>query len=175
MGKTLLFYMVDEHVDVDKYCKRKGLRPHKFVEKILDGKPFKQAVQYVKGECVYQLLEGELHSYTGCMFAIMRIPELPYEALLNVALTSKHFDERAGATGVILQKHSERFRKYLIEIAKADIKFLKDKKHIMRMVKFINENTRCEKHLEEIMTLCEMIYGKIKRGSGLLSIVRKRT
>jgi hypothetical protein len=174
MGKTLLFYMVDEHVDVDKYCKRKGLIPYKFVEKVLDGKPFKQAVQYIKGECVYQLLEGDIHSYTGCMFAVMRMPELPYEVLLKTALTSKYFDERAGATGLILKKHSGRFRDYLIEIYETDVKLLKDKKHIRRMVKFIKDNTRYENHLEEIIPLCEKIHGKIKIENGLFSIIRNR-
>lgn len=158
MSKSLLFYTIDECTDVDKYCKNKGLRPYKYEKKTLDNRPFEQVVQYIKDGFVYDVLEWD-RCYSGYMVTLMRQPKLSYKELLNVALTSKYFDERVGAVGIILKEHPTEFEQYLFEISKDNIKNSPEKIQFKKVAKLINDfikvNTSYVLSLEKILLLCE--------------------
>ena len=164
MRKALLFYTVDERTDIYGYCKKRGVKPYKFESKVLDGCPFEQAIQYTKYDFVYDVLEYD-QCYSGYMVILMRLPKLSYEELLNVALTSKHPEERAGAIGVILKEHPMQFENYLSALSEASTTTLHRNKHIKRMIAFINNfikvNTSYILHLDKILLLCEKIYCQI--------------
>jgi hypothetical protein len=78
MSKSLLFYVIDEHTDDVKYCKRRGLRPYKTKMKTLDNNPFEQVVQYIKDVFIYDVLECD-QFYSDYMIILMRLPKLLYE------------------------------------------------------------------------------------------------
>ena len=167
MRKPLLFYTIDERTDIYNYCKRKGLRPYKFENKVLDGCLFEQASQYVKGDFMYEVLDCD-QCYSGYMVTLMRLPKLSYEELLNVALTSKYLDERAGAIGTILKDYPNQFQDYLLALSQTSINTSREIKHIKRMITFINnfikENTSYVWHFDRILLLCEKISYQINGG-----------
>ncbi len=160
MGKPLLFYTIDEQTDVRKYCEKKGLKPYKNINKILDNCLLEHTVQYIKDGFVYDVLECD-QCYSGYMITLMRLPKMPYEELLNVALSSKSSDERAGAIGVILKDHPIQFENYLLKLSKSNPNTMYEKKKIKRMISFINnfvkDNTSYVWCRDRVLTLCEEI------------------
>lgn len=169
MSKPLLFYTIDERTDICNYCKRKGLKPYKLENKAFDSCLLEQAIQYVKDDFVYEVLDCG-RCYSGYMVTLMRLPKLSYEELLNVALTSKYLDERAGAIGTILKDHPNQFQDYLLALSETSINTSRENKRIMRIITFINnvikENTSYVWHLDRILLLCEKISKTAKTGDG---------
>ena len=159
MGKPLLFYLIDEHTDDIKYCEQKGMVPCKFADKELDGKPYKSAIQYIYKGYIYDVLESG-QCYSGYMLTLMRLPQPSYEQLLNVLLNSKHYEERVGATGVILKHYPKEFERSLTSIINAGTEQSKNRKGIKRMAKCVYNiiNDSCYiKQFESIMNLCKEI------------------
>lgn len=161
MSKALFFYTIDEFQDELKYYKRKGLKPYKYKQRTLNGQPFDVvATQYKKDNYIYDVLEWD-QCYSGYMLTLMRLPQLSYEELLEVALKSKYHDERAGAIGVILKDYPNQFQRYLLALSEIDINSLREHKRIKRMIIFINEfikkNNSYVHHLDRILALCEKI------------------
>lgn len=115
MRKPLSFYVISERTDHVKYCKRKGLIPYKFIDKSLDGQILNYVTQYVYKGYIYNAL-GYDQCYSGYMLTLMRLPQLSYEELLNTALRSRKYAERAGATGMILKDYPKEFEKFLLSI-----------------------------------------------------------
>ena len=138
MSRHLLFYTIDERTDVAKYCKRKGLKPDKVEKKTLDNKLFEDIVQYSKDGSRYIVLD-EKQCYSGYMLTLMKLPILSYEELLNVALSSKKYDERAGAIGIILKCYAPKFEEYLLETSNNLPDNLLERKKFKKMVHFINQ------------------------------------
>ena len=160
MSKSLLFYVIPEWTDTRKYCKRKKLKPHKSVIKTLDDYQFEDVTQYSKDGYIYYVLEYD-NCPNGFMQTIMRLPQLPYEELLDVALTSKNYGERYGAIGIILKYHPSEFEQYLSSVNVECIKKRKEQIQLKRMVAFINSfaktNSGYVRSLENILSLCEKI------------------
>ena len=160
MFKPLLFYTIGEYADVDQYCRRKGFKPHRKVMKTLDGQPFPVVTQYTKGGYVYDVL-GYDGCYSGYMATLMRLPQLSYNDLLSVALTSCSSDERAGAIGMILKDHPKEFESYLAAISAKPILDKREIRQIIRLAKFISDfvqaNTSYVDDLKRVMSLCREI------------------
>lgn len=164
MKKPKLFFGITEDMNDIKCCKSIGMKPCKFVYKTLDGIPFRCTIQYSYKGFTYYVLE-ENQCYSGFMVTLMRLPQLSYFELLETALTSRSFDERAGAIGIILKDYSTEFEKYLLNIKNTDLSVLKDKKSIKKLVKLINEfiipHTSYVDKLENIVSLCEFLQENI--------------
>lgn len=158
MRKPLLFYVIDERTDVAAYCKRKGMKPIKFIEASLDDQIYKRAVQYSYKSVIYDVLDWN-QCYSGFMVTLMRSPKLSYEELIEVALTSKKFGERAGAVGIILKEYTAEFERYLLSTKDMDFDQLPRKKEIVRMATviydFIREHNSDVWPLEKILSLCD--------------------
>lgn len=163
MGKSELFYAVGEYIDDAKYCKSKGLRPHKTIMKSFEGKPFSVVVEYAKGDNIYVSLT-ESKCYSGYTVTLMRLPELPFEELLSVALTAKRIEDRAGALGMILKKHEVAFEKYLLTVKQNENLDSVQKKQIALVTTFvydnIRENTSYIWDMEKILSLCDELKTK---------------
>lgn len=160
MLKPLLFYTIDEHTDVEQYCKRKGFKEYKQITKTLDGKPFPVVTQYVKHGYIYDVL-GYDGCYSGYMVTLARLPQLSCSDLLSVALASKSKEERAGATGMLLKEYPKEFATYLSDVCKKTILDKREKKHIIRLAKFIIDfvwaNTSYVDDLECVLSLCQKL------------------
>lgn len=160
MSKALLFYVIDEYVDIENYCKKKRLIPYKTETKMLDKRPYEQVVQYIKDGYVYDVLEGD-ECYSGYMLTLVRRPYLAYEELLKLALESKKYDERAGAIGIILKKYPLQFEYFLTKMLENVNKKMKLERKQIKMVQYINhvvkENTSYVHKHEKLLTLCEEI------------------
>jgi len=161
MSKALFFYTIGEFQDEEKYCKRKGLKPCKYTQRTLNGQPFDVvATQYTKDGYIYDVFEWD-QCYSGSMLTLVRLPRLSYEELLDVALTSKYLDERAGAIGTILKEYPNEFEHYLLKISEMNIAVLPEKRKIKRMITFINSTVKPyggSNNRERIISLCkEMI------------------
>lgn len=155
--KPLLFYTIDDCTDDKKYCKRKGLKPHKTVMKRLDDRPFEVVVQYSKGGYVYDVLEWD-QCYSGYMITLMRLPELSFDELLHVALFSNNRDERAGAIGMLLKNYSTEYECYLRSVKERGFSNQSEKKKLVRMVKYIHDVVKnynsCVRELNGVLELC---------------------
>ncbi len=163
MGKSELFYAVGEYTDDSKYCKSKGLKPHKTVMKSLDGKPFPVVTEYSKDGDIYAALEADM-CYSGYVVTLMRLPELPFEELLSVALTAKRIEDRAGALGIILKKYASAFTQYL-QMTKQNRNLNPVQKKQIALVAtfiydFIRENTSYVREMEDILLLCKELKTK---------------
>ena len=160
MGKAALFYAVGEYVDDAKYCKRKGLMPHKTIMKSLDGNPFPVVVEYAKEGKIYAALEAG-DCYCGYSVMLMQLPELPFTELLSVALTAKRIDDRAGALGIILKKHEAAFLQYLLAVRESEDRNPTQKKQIALVTAFvydfIRENSGYVQKMEDILSLCKAL------------------
>ena len=163
MGRPELFYTCGEYEDDVKYCKRKGLKPHRTIMKTLDGKPFTVVEEYSKGGNIYVSFEAE-KCYSGYAVTLMRLPELPFEELLAVALTSKRVEDRAGALGIILKKHEAAFKQYLLTIKQNTTLNIAQKRQIaavsMFIYDFIRENTSYIQNMDEILSLSKELKTK---------------
>jgi hypothetical protein len=165
MLKPLLFYVIDEHMDEIKYCKKRGLLPYKFKDRVcycsdplIGNQNIKSVIQYTYKGYTYDALDGS-QCYSGYMVTLMRLPKPQYEELLKTALTSKKNEERAGSIGMILKDYPSEFEKYLLAVKNMDFNALEDKKGIKRIVDFINDFIRQNSSyvwpLEKILSLCE--------------------
>ena len=158
MFKPLLFYTIAEYTSVEKYCKRKRLVPHRTVVKSFDNKPFPVVTQYKKDGYIYDVL-GYSECYSGCMVTLMRLPPLPFQGLLKVALASRSLDERAGAIGMILKKYLDEFEDYLEEANQNPFLHKNEKKQIARITKFILDsvytNTSYVQDMDRLRYLCK--------------------
>lgn len=158
--KKLLFYTVGEYIGVSDFCKRKGLKALKTITKSLDGFPFEVAVQYSSGKYAYEVLDCS-ECYSGFMTTLMRLPKLTYEQLLEVALTSKSFDEKAGAVGIILKDHSGEFKYFLssfVENLGADTSDTARVKEVAVLItEFIKERNDRVCKMVDILLLCNNI------------------
>ena len=172
MGKPLLFYVIDEHTDEIKYCKKNGLLPYKFEDKVcycsdpsIDNQIIKKVIQYAYKDYIYDALDLS-QCYSGYVVTLMRLPKLSYEELLETALTSKKNEERAGSIGMILKDYPFEFEKYLLSVKNMDFNALEEKKDIKRVVDFINDfirqNTSYVWSLEKILSLCEELKLRLK-------------
>ena len=154
------FYCVDEFTNVEKYCRRKGLKPYKTISKFLDGCPFSAVVQYTKGGYVYDVLEYS-QCYSGYMVTLMRLPKLLFTELLELAMTSRHADEREGAIGMILKDHEREFEVFLTALCDRDISDKREKKRVVRVARFIlgyvREHTSYVQDMEKVLDLCQQI------------------
>lgn len=171
MEKPLHFYVIDERTDNIKYSKSRGLMPYKFKELRceLDDSETKTVIQYTKNGYIYDVLEGDQCYTRGYMTILMRLPKLSYEELLNDALHSKHFDERIGATGIILKDHSKEFENTLKSMNDSAIIDFKNKKNVKRMVVYIHsliEGTHYITQLENIRDLCKEIELRLSPNKG---------
>jgi len=174
MKKPLHFYVMNEHTDNIKYSKSKGLIPYKFKELRceLDDNVIKTVIQYTKNGYIYDVLEGDQCYTRGYMTVLMRLPKLSYEELLNDALHSKHFDERIGATGIILKDYSKEFEKTLKSINDFVINNFKNKKNVKRMLVYIYsliEGTHYIRQLENIRDLCKELELRLSQKRGSIS------
>ena len=160
MHKALLFYTIGEYTSVERYCKRKGLKPFKTIMKTLDNQPFPVVTQYSKGEYIYDVL-GYQDCYSGYMVTLMRLPQLSYQELLNVALTSRNPDERAGATGMLLKDHPREFENFLLMVSEKDSAGKQEKSQILRLTNFILDfvcaYTSYVQDMGTVITLCQKI------------------
>ena len=166
MKKTLYFYVMDERTDNIKYCKARGLTPYRFkrLKCEIDGKVIKSVTQYTKNGYVYDVLEGDQCYTRGYMVTLMRLPKLSYEELLNVALHSKHLEERIGATGIILKDHSNEFEKTLISMNNSAVADLENKKNAKRMAAYVYgliDGSHYVMQLESIRDLCKELELKL--------------
>lgn len=101
MKQGQLFYLFDEHTDVDKVLKKIGLQPcgkHNDVFFLGDTK----YIRLSPHEC-----------YSGCAVTIMALPYMDYTALINVIETAKNGDDIIGSTGLLLKKYPKAFTEYL--------------------------------------------------------------
>lgn len=165
MKKELLFYVIGDHIDVDKYCKRRGFKPQEKVVKVLDDTPFEVVVQYNRNGQLYDVL-GETECYSGYMVTLMKLPKLSYNELLDLALTSNNLDETAGAIGIILKECPKMFERFLSELTKNEIKNKIEQKQIARIVSLVYDLIRVYigyvDELEKIFCLCEKLKAKYK-------------
>lgn len=163
MGKSELFYAVGEYTDDAKYCKSNGLKPHKTVMKSLDRKPFPVVIEYSKDGNIYASL-GADKCYSGYMVTLMRLPELPFEELLSVALTAKRIEDRAGALGIILKKYASAFAQYLLMIKQKGNLNPVQKKQIALVTTFIydfiREKSSYIQEMEDVLSLCKELKTK---------------
>lgn len=170
MHKALLFYTIGEYTSVERYCKRKGLKPFKTIMKTLDNQPFPVVTQYSKGEYIYDVL-GYQDCYSGYMVTLMRLPQLAYQELLNVALTSHNSDERAGATGILLKDYPREFEDFLLMVSEKNIVDKQEKRQILRLTRFILDfvcaYTSYVQDMGTVISLCQMISSGQERGPGL--------
>ena len=169
MNAPLLFYVVDECTDIIKYCKKKGMMPNKIEDKICycsdpsaGNQIMKTVTQYTYKSYLYDVLDVS-QCYSGYEVTLMRLPKLSYEELLETALTSKHFEERAGAIGMMLKDHPAAFEKFLLSVQTSEYKVSKEQKGIDRLVNFIVDfiwhNNSYVWPLKKILFLCEKIRG----------------
>ena len=167
MKKDRLFYVIQEHTDVDKYCKRKGFKPQKKIVKVIEdiSFEFEVVVQYSRNGQLYDVLDG-MSCYSGFMVTLMKLPKLSYDELLNLALTADNLDETAGAIGIILKECPEMLEKYLSEIADNEITDKIRRKQIARIVSLIYNLIRVyvgyTDDLENIFCICEKLKDKYK-------------
>ena len=157
MSKPLSFYTINDITSVDKFCKKKGLKPHKTETKMLDGVPFEKTVQYSVKNVIYDVLECD-QCYSGYMTTLMRQPKLPYEELLQMALYSKYSDEREGAIGIILKDYSVEFEKHLSTIAEetTGLPMKKEEIQLLTLINtFIRNNTSYVWQLKKILCFCD--------------------
>jgi hypothetical protein len=163
LNKAELFYTIDEYTDTTKYCRSKGLRPYKIIEKTLDSKPLPVAVEYIKGNSIYVALSMS-QCYSGYSITLMKLPELPFETLLNVSLSTKRAADRAGALGIILKKYTVAFEKFLCDAAHNEHWDLEKKRQLALVATFIcdyiRENTSYIWHMNKTLQLCEEIKSK---------------
>ena len=163
MKKAELFYAVGDYMDEAKYCKRKGLIPHKTIMKTLDGKPFPVVEEYTKDGNIYVSLEAD-RCYSGYTVTWMRLPELPFEELLAVALTTGRIEDRAGSLGILLKKHASAFTEYLRAVQQNGNLDPVQRKQIAVVTAFIcdfiRENTSYIQALEDILSICEELKTK---------------
>ena len=150
--KPLLFYVIDEHTDDIKYCKKKHMKPYNVVNGNI--------MQYEYKGYIYDILEqGEC--YSGYMVTLMRLPKLHFDDLINVALESKNYQERIGAIGVILKDYRSEFEQYLLSLS--DDVIYNKKKNIKRLVDYIcilPDYTSYVWDLSVILSQCEKIKSK---------------
>lgn len=160
MNRALLFYVIDERTDAVDYCKRKGMKPYEFTEIRCDNQIYRIPVQYTYKGHNYIVLNCD-QCYSGYDTTLMRLPRLSYEELLKTAITSKKYQERIGAIGIILKENAIEFEKYLLSIKAGYFNDYKEEKQLKRMVKVINdfiwENTSYVGPLKKIHDLCEEI------------------
>lgn len=163
MGRSKLFYAVGEYTDDVKYCKRKGLRPHKTIMKSLDGKQFPVVLEYTNGNDIYVSLTAD-QCYSGYAVTLMRLPALPFEDLLFVALTTNRVEDRAGALGIILKNHKAAFEQYLLTVKQNELLDTLHKKQIALVATyvygFISENTSYIRDMGKILSMCEELKTK---------------
>lgn len=163
MAKAELFYVIGEYTNDDKYCKSKGLKPHKTVIKSLDKKPFLVVKEYSKNGTIYASLEAD-ECYSGYVVTLMRLPELPFEELLSVAMTAKRIEDRAGALGIILKKYSSAFTQYLLMIKRSENLNPAQKKQIALVTTFIYDfiwkNSFYIQGMEDVLSLCKELKTK---------------
>lgn len=158
MSKPLLFYLLNEWTDEAVYFWVRGLKPCKIEEKTLDNELFIQVVQYTKGGYVYDVFDG--NCYNGHMITLMRLPKLSYEELLQTVLTSRHYDERMGAMGIILKEHLPNFEQYLMEIIRQGAADWRSRNQVKRLLKVINELSEIcgsVRELDRMHLLCEQL------------------
>lgn len=158
MNSAELFYVIGEYVDDEKYCRRKGLHPHRTIEKTLDGKLRPVVVEYTKGNEIYVALSAG-QCYSGYAVTLMKLPELPFEELLHVALSAKRVADRAGALGIILKKYETAFEQYLLGVSQSTHLNSEQEKKIAVVATFIcdfiRENTSFIWDMQKILFLCE--------------------
>ena len=169
MNTPLLFYVVDEHTDIIKYCKKKGMAPNKTEDKIchcsdpsIGNQIIKSVIQYAYKGYLYDVLDVS-QCYSGYEVTLMRLPKLSYEELLETALTSKHFEERAGSIGMILKDYPAAFERFLLSVQIKKHNALEGKEGINRLadfiIDFIWQNNSYVWPLKKILLLCEKIRG----------------
>ncbi len=172
MSKPLLFYTVDEKTDVEKFCKRRGLKPHIFEIKELDGVRYSVVDKYIKDGYIYDVLNYDERCYSGYMVTLMRLPKLSFEELLNTALSSKSFQERAGAIGILLKDYPKEFERFLSDFNK-NIGKGRQLKQIKRLAGFITDNrSHYSDELGKIVALCKRISETQARKQFLLISIR---
>ena len=163
MGKCELFYAVAEHTDDAKYCKRKGLTPYNTDLKVLDKKPFRVVKAYAKDGNIYAVF-GADKCYSGYMVTLMRLPELSFDDLLSVALTTKRIEDRAGALGIILKKYEDDFAQYLLTVKQSSNTNRVQEKQIALIAffidDFIRENSIYVQRMENILLICRELKTK---------------
>lgn len=170
MKESLLFYVVDEHTDCTKFCKRKGMKPYSFEKRICmpDNIMIEFVTQYSYNGYIYDVLNG-MECYTDFEVTLVRIPNLSFEELLNVALFSKYLDERVGAMGMILKNNSIDFKRYLLAINNSDIEISGMERNLKQMLSYIDERLRSYRgHIKDfdiILELCEELIHKIRVNS----------
>lgn len=155
--RTPLFYTIGEYTDIEKYCKRKGLKPHQTILKTLDGQPFPVVTQYCKGGYIYDVLGFE-QCYSGYMVTLMRLPGLSALELWEVARASRSLDERAGAVGMLLKEHPETFEAFLSETCRKPVLSGRERRQLRRLASFILDFVcACNSHVQDreaILSLC---------------------
>ena len=172
MRKPLLFYVIDERTDEIEFCKRRGLLPYKYEDRIcycsdssIENQIIKTVVQYEYKGYIYDVLENS-QCYSGYMLTLMRLPKQRYEELLKTALTSKENDEMAGSIGMILKDHPLEFEGYLYAVKNMDLNDLASRKSIKRVATFISgfvkQNISNVRSLERILSICEELALRLK-------------
>ena len=165
MGKPRLFYIIYEFTNEDKYCKRNGLMPYKIQEMsthIIGDPIIYMPIQYIKRGYVYEVLDD--NEYYFGMTILMRLPQLTYERLLNVALNSRYYDERVGAISIILKDYTKEFEQFLISMLNVEKKEIRYKRGLKRVSKYICWLMReyYKSKLENIRDICEKLKVKLK-------------
>lgn len=164
MKEPLKFYVIDEHADDIKYCKRKGMVPCKTENGSVK--------QYLYKGFVYDVLECT-DSFSGYAVTLMRFPELSYGELLHTALNSKKDDEIIGSIGMILKKYPKEFEKYLQSLKLNSVTSSAEKRKIKRLISYtldIYSFSDCMHHLTGIWEQCNNLKKQLNNGGKYLGI-----
>lgn len=152
MKKLLQFYIFDEHTDYEKECIKLGMKP------IAKSGGLVKAYSY--GECEYVVL-GRSECYSGWEHTIMKLPQLTYNQLYNLAINANIYDERVGAVGIMLKFHEDEFIDYLEKVINKTIPFDKQIKKLAKLISTeIKQRSDYVSGMEIILKLCHEIYNE---------------
>lgn len=100
-----------------------------------------------------------MECYSSWEYTIMKLQQMNFVQLLNLALNTKKYDERVGELGIILRHHEFEFTNFLTDVYSGNIPADKAKKKLTKLIySEIKQRSDFVRGMKTILNLCSFIY-----------------
>lgn len=146
MKNLLQFYVFDEHTDYERECIKLGMKPSSKVDGLIKSFTYREYEYIVlkRSDC-----------YSGWEHTIMKLPQMDFNQLYKLAVSTNTYDERVGAVGTILKCHKDEFTNLLIKTFNKEISKSKQIKKISKLILTeIKERSDYVSEMKDLLKLC---------------------
>lgn len=146
MKNLFQFYVFDEHTDYERECIKLGMKPSSKLDRLI------KTFTYMGYEYI---VLNRSDCYSGWEYTVMKLPQMNFDQLYKLEISTKIYDEKVGALGMILKYYDVEFTHLIKKAYENEIPNRKQIKKISELILTqIKERSDYVDEMKDLLKLC---------------------